>query len=263
MRLFLLAFGLVAGWASLALGAGEARSVLIGGGTLVPLFPPSPTEKEIPIPAFRLDRTPVTNAEFLQFVLRYPEWQRGRVSRLFAQDDYLKHWDAPIRLGHQSRTAQPVVNVSWFAAKAYCEAQGGRLPEWFEWEFAGSADATRADARSDPEWQARILNWYARPGSAPLGDVGQGPPDFFGLQDMHGLVWEWVLDFNSLLVSVDARESGSPDRSRFCGSGSLNATDKSNYALFMRTAYLSALKPAYTTSNLGFRCAYDVKGTEP
>ena len=52
-----------------------------------------------------------------------------------------------------------MVQVSWFAASAYCEAQGARLPTWNEWEYAAAADETRRDARKDPVWRERILAW--------------------------------------------------------------------------------------------------------
>ena len=38
---------------------------------------------------------------------------------------------------------------------------------------------------------------------------------------MHGLVWEWVDDFSSLLVSGDSRDQGDADKLKFCGAGAL------------------------------------------
>jgi formylglycine-generating enzyme required for sulfatase activity len=68
-------------------------------------------------------------------------------------------------------------------------------------------------------------------------------------------VWEWVEDFNALLVSADSREQGDPDQLKFCGAGALSIQDRSNYAVAMRVAFLSALQAHDTTINLGFRCA--------
>lgn len=206
---------------------------------------------------FELQRTPVSNAEFLAFVVRHPQWRRGVVATVFAEPRYLSHWSGPLSLGPQALPQQPVVQVSWFAAQAYCETLGARLPTWTEWEYAAAADATRADARADPAWRERILAWYSRPSSAPLAEVGQGQPDVHGLHDLNGLVWEWVEDYAAMLVSGDNREQGDADLLRFCGAGALSTNDRENYAVLMRIAMLSALEAADTTGNLGFRCARD------
>jgi formylglycine-generating enzyme required for sulfatase activity len=79
----------------------------------------------------------------------------------------------------------------------------------------------------------------------------------FGIWDMHGLVWEWVSDFNTALVTGESRADSGLDRQLFCGSGSSGASDFSDYAAFMRYAYRSSLRGNYTVANLGFRCAED------
>ena len=70
-------------------------------------------------------------------------------------------------------------------------------------------------------------------------------------------MWEWVLDFNSTLISEDSRTGKDPDRLLFCGSGAVGSRDRNDYASFMRIAFRSALSPRYTTASLGFRCARD------
>mgnify|MGYP003672346907 FL=1 len=216
------------------------------------------TNGVLKVAPFELQRQPVTNARFLDFVRRHPDWQRGKAPELFAEARYLQHWAGPTDLG-EAGPAQPVVNVSWFAAQAYCEAQGARLPTWTEWEYAAAADETRADARKDPAWRERILAWYSRPSNQGLADVGQGPADVNGVQDLHGLVWEWVDDYAAMLVSPDNRDQGNPDKLQFCGAGAISMDDRENYAVLMRVAMLSALQAEDTTGNLGFRCARDIK----
>jgi len=229
----------------------------VEGATFQSVLPVAKDSKDVTIQAFALERTPVTNAEFLAFVQRHPEWQRGRAAKLFVDDGYLKHWDGATRLG-AAEPAQPVVHVSWFAADAYCTAQGARLPTWHEWEWAAAADENVADARKDPVWRQRILAWYAETGTN-LPRVGRGPDNVYGVQDLHGLVWEWVGDFGGMMVSGDNREQGTdPDLMKFCGAGAMTMEQKENYAVMMRIAMLSSLKAAYTTANLGFRCAKDL-----
>jgi formylglycine-generating enzyme len=207
------------------------------------------------VAAFGLMPHPVTNAQFLAFVRTHPQWRRNAVAGVFAEPRYLSHWAAPLQLGANALPQQPVVWVSWFAARAYCQAQGARLPSWSQWEYASAADATRTDARGDSAWRERILAWYSQPSTRALPAVGTRPPNVYGVRDLHGLVWEWTEDFSALLVSADNREQGDPDRLKFCGAGALSVNDRENYAVLMRVAMLSSLEGADATANLGFRCA--------
>ena len=112
-----------------------------------------------------------TASSWTLFVI-IPNGSATDVPKLFADPDYLSHWQAPDRLGGQMGAQQPVTRVSWFAARAYCEAAGRRLPTWSEWELVAAADETVSDARHDQAWRERILSWYAKPAGQPLADVG-------------------------------------------------------------------------------------------
>ena len=205
---------------------------------------------------FAMMKTPVTNAEFLEFVQSNPQWRRDQVPGVYAEKtSYLVHWLTPQQLGDVARPQQPVTNVSWFAASAYCEAQHARLPTWAEWEYVAAADATRRDARNDPVWRESILGWYAKPATAPLSNVGQSPSNVYGVKDLHGLIWEWTEDFASMLVSSDDRSQSDANRLKFCGATALTTQDRENYAVLMRVAMLSSLEAVNSTSSLGFRCA--------
>jgi formylglycine-generating enzyme required for sulfatase activity len=215
------------------------------------------------VKAFWLDRLPVTNGEFLAFVRAHPQWRRDRVPAVLADSDYLSHWAAPDALGLDVDDKEPVVRVSWFAAKAYCAARGEHLPTEAEWELAASASRTQADGSGDPAWREQIVAWYSRPNPARLPVVGTTPANYWGVQDLLGLVWEWVLDFNGAMLTIDARQTGDKNAVTFCGGGAANATDKSNYPSFMRVAFRSSLHADYTTKNLAFRCAADDKEDKP
>ena len=207
------------------------------------------------IKPFALMRKPVTNGEFLAFVKRHPQWQRGRTPAVFAEARYLSHWAGPDTLGANALPDRPVVWVSWFAADAYCQSLDARLPTWNEWEYAAAADETRRDARKDPVWRERILSWYARSSKDALPRVGLQSPNVYGVQDLHGLIWEWTQDASSLMVDSDNRNQGDPDKGKFCGAGALSMDDRENYAVMMRVAMLSSLEGRDATANLGFRCA--------
>ena len=244
--------------AAAAIAAGGAAWVTLPGGSFRSALKYEDA-REVKIAPFELQKRPVTNAEFLAFVQSHPQWRRDRAASVLAEPRYLSHWAGPTALGDDALPGQPVVQVSWFAASAYCEAQGGRLPTWSEWEYAAAADETRRDARKDPVWRERILAWYSRPSSEPLAVVGASAPNVYGVNDLHGLVWEWTEDYASMLVSGDSREQKSQDRLKFCGAGAIGMDDRENYAVLMRVAMLSALEADDVTSNLGFRCAASPK----
>ncbi|HND29368.1 MAG TPA: formylglycine-generating enzyme family protein [Myxococcota bacterium] len=240
-------------WFSLLTLCFSQELLPVGAGTYRPLYPASPEEGELPVAAFLLARHPVTVQQFLDFVRENAVYQRGTISPLLADQGYLAAWKGALEPGLSPQA--PVTGVSWFAARAYCEARGERLPTEAEWEWAAAASSSKADATKDPAFVAEILNWYALPSPAVLPAVGLHPPNFWGIQDLHGLVWEWVEDFNSTVVTVDNRSDGDPDRLRFCGGGAASAAAKEDYAAFMRVAFRASLQATYTTSTLGFRCA--------
>lgn len=236
---------------------GAANYVPVPAASFRTALPPDGKSAPAAIARFRMRTLPVTNGEFLQFVRTQPNWQRGNVPVLFADAGYLQHWESPDRLGNAVRADQPVVYVSWFAADAYCRSEQGRLPSWYEWELVAASDELRSDARDDPRWRERMLRWYSRPSTGTLSPVGKTPRNVYGVYDVHGLVWEWVDDFTSVMVSVDSREQGDPDLQKFCGAGALLMQDRENYAVLMHLALLSSLQAAYTTRNVGFRCVRD------
>ena len=240
---------------AVAAGATTPRYAGLPGGRFKSALAYDDARNGVRIAPFALMRKPVTNGEFLAFVRAHPEWQRGRAPAVFAEARYLSQWAGPTTLGNNALPEQPVTWVSWFAADAYCASIGARLPSWNEWEYAAAADETRRDARNDPAWRERILAWYARPSTNALPRAGLQAPNAYGVQDLHGLVWEWTDDFASLLVSGDNRNQGDADKQKFCGAGALSMDDRDNYAVLMRVAMLSSLDAHDATANLGFRCA--------
>jgi formylglycine-generating enzyme required for sulfatase activity len=244
-----LVFGLL-----LALSAAAANYAALPGGRFASVLPADGKTAPAQVAPFRLRTEPVTNAEFLAFVKRHPQWRRDEVASILADARYLTQWAAADALGDQALPRQPVTRVSWFAAQAYCESEYARLPTWYEWEYAAAADATRRDARADPAWRESILGWYSRPSGSALPAIG-GAANAYGVRNLNGLVWEWVDDFNALMVASDSRGQGDPDLLKFCGAGAISLQQKENYAVLMRVAMLSALRAADTTNNMGFRCA--------
>jgi iron(II)-dependent oxidoreductase len=129
----------------------------------------------VELEAFEIDRTPVTNAAFAEFVAETGTeaplyWERdgdGWVRTVFGRRDALD-------------PAQPVIHVSWHQAEAFAAWAGKRLPTEFEWEAAATgADRDRAN-----------LDHLAF-GCAAAGAYGDAPSESGAVQ-MLGDVWEWT-----------------------------------------------------------------------
>jgi formylglycine-generating enzyme required for sulfatase activity len=232
---------------------------IIPAGIYTPLYVDDTTDQSVKVESFLIDKYPVTNEQFLEFVKKNPKWKRSNVTKLFADQNYLMHWESDEKLGQQVNPKSPVINVSWFAAKAYAEFHDKRLPTVAEWELAAMADENHADGYKNDKYISRIISWYSKPNSESLPPVGSVFKNYYGVHDMHGLVWEWTRDFFNALVTGESRASNGINRNLFCGNGSVGATDFTNYPAFMRFAFRSSLKANYTTRNLGFRCAMDLK----
>jgi gamma-glutamyl hercynylcysteine S-oxide synthase len=102
---------------------------------------------EVELPAFRIDRAPVTNAAFAEFVAdggyrRREVWtQEGWAFReregwehplYWTDDGGVRRFDRVVALEPEL----PAMHVSWFEADAFARWRGARLPSEAEWEKA-------------------------------------------------------------------------------------------------------------------------------
>jgi formylglycine-generating enzyme required for sulfatase activity len=223
----------------------------IPGGRYAAFYPVK-GESAREVAPFWLDERPVTNAEYLEFVRGQERWRRSRITRLFAEDAYLSDWAGDLELGPETDPQRPVTFVSWFAATAFCRSVDKRLPTEAEWELAARPASDDAFARR--ELARRVLAFYARP-RGTLPRAGDTPANAYGVHDLHGVIWEWVADWNASLALADDRQDGDPQKDAFCGGAAVGASEPESYATFMRFAFRSSLEATYTLHHLGFRCA--------
>ena len=149
---------------------------------------------EVKVAKFALGKYEVTFAE-------YDKFAKATESRL--PEDF--GW---------GRDDQPVINVSWIEAQAYVvwlsqeTGERYRLPTEAEWEYAARAGSkttfsfgddvgelcdysNHADSSTEYKWR----NTYCSDGvSSQSASVGSFRANKWGLNDMHGNVWEWVED---------------------------------------------------------------------
>jgi len=228
--------------------------VEIKGGTYIPLY--GRDSMQVTINDFQMDVYPVTNEEFLAFVIKNPRWKKSRVKKIFADENYLHQWKTDTTFGDTQSLKAPITDISWFAANDYCECQGKRLPTIDEWEYAAMSNEKLPDARYLKAYNEYILSWYEKPKTFN-NEIGSTFKNYWGVYDLHGLVWEWTYDFNSVLISGESRKDVDNDSNLFCGTAAIGATDLMNYAAFMRYAIRGSVKANYAIKNLGFRCVKD------
>src|SRR6185437_11268749 len=195
MKAMCIILVMLCGWGLVA--AQPVGMMRIPGGNFEPFILTGSQRQMVKVRSFYLDEHAVTNVEFLQFVKANPGWRRSKVVRIFADSSYLKQWAGDLEIGDPRLSKSPVTNISWFAATAYCRWKGKRLPTMAEWEYAAGAAPVRRKGTRD--LTRLILEWYDHPTPEVLPAVGSTYKNAFGLYDMHGLVWEWVEDFNSVL----------------------------------------------------------------
>jgi formylglycine-generating enzyme required for sulfatase activity len=147
---------------------------------------------------FYIGKYPVTNAEYKQFIdasgYRAPaHWQGVR-------SDYTL-WIGATFPAEIAR--QPVINVSWDDAVAYCKwlrlvtGKPYRLPSEAEWERAARGGLEQMTYPWGNEEPDSTKVWFARQwvGTQTLRDVDFGAPNGYGLFGMAGNVMQWVADW--------------------------------------------------------------------
>jgi len=172
------------------------------------------------------------------------------------------------------RGKRPVINVSWNDARQFAgwlakkTGKPYRLLTEAEWEYAARG-TTSVNDRQLPFSTGPTINYSqanydanfvygvgAKPGvyRQKTLDVGSFKPNAFGLNDMHGNVWEWVEDCYKDSYA-GAPTDGSAVTSPNCTLNILRGGAWNYYPQLLRSAYRYASAPGVRTENAGFRVA--------
>ena len=214
--------------------------------------------------AFYMDIYEVTNAQYKAFIDANPEWQKDNIAPEYHDGVYLRLWegnDYP-----EGKANHPVIYVSWYAAMAYAEWAGKRLPTEAEWEKAARGGLVGKPYPSGDTLDTSLAN-YTRDFNAPIA-VGQYPPNGYGLYDMAGNVSEWCLDeYDSNFYATSPRENPVSKGTRQAIINDFKKVQKkkrgirggcwSDNGLFLRVAYRNWGLQNYTSVFRGFRCVKD------
>ena len=156
---------------------------------------------------FRVSPAEVTNRQFLGFLRANPNWRKDRIPSQFHDGDYLRHWPDPGAYP-KALADHPATYISWFAAKAYAEWAGGRLPSELEWTIAasgpeeGNPQSGVFQPRLYPwgnQWNPALCNHRsgANSGTAPANAFERGGSLWPGgvIYNLSGNAWEWCRDW--------------------------------------------------------------------
>jgi formylglycine-generating enzyme required for sulfatase activity len=175
--------------------------------------------------AFYLGRFPVTRGQFAAFAKAMKHAETEWQSSAFEQDD-----------------DHPVVNVSWYDAKAYADWAKLGLPSQEQWEYAayGEGEAGQHHPWGDAEASDELLFWNLGMTCAVHRPDYLRVPSLFGAKHLAGNVWEWPSSRYGHKIDADTMD-GVGDGYEYCPGA-------------VRTVFLYRVPPAYRTLDLGFRC---------
>ena len=210
--------------------------------------------------AFYIDKYEVTNEEYKKFVDANPQWRKDRILREHHDGDYLKHWTGnsyPYGKGNH-----PVTWVSWYAAMAYTQWKGKRLPTEAEWEKAARGGLVSNVYFSGNLINSQTANYDSNVGNTtPVGNYSANP---YGIYDIIGNVSEWCLDaYSSNFYANSPRRnpvaggsiySIARDFKNLKADRVLRGGSWSSNTNTARVAYRFPIPPTRTNSHTGFRC---------
>ncbi len=226
------------------------------------------------VDAFYMDQYPVTNAQFKVFLNANPDWCKSplfkmHISKDFHNGFYLQHWD---KNDYPADKAEhPVVHISWYAAMAYAEWSGKRLPTEAEWERAARGGMRNTIYPWGNSIEPQNANYDENmKGTTPAGKYSKNE---YGLYDMVGNVFEWCLDqYERKFYKISPSENpiSGEDKDKILRNYKEVITDRVfrggswlNAAGRVRVAARYRYKPAFTSPLNGFRCVKDVTSFNP
>jgi iron(II)-dependent oxidoreductase len=148
---------------------------------------------QLTLPAFQIDRLPVTNAQFAEF-LNVRGHSTASGERLYDYDDgdARIHQVAGKYVADRGFENHPVVEPSWLGAREYCAWRGKRLPTEAEWEKAArGTDGRRYPWGNDAPTPARAKFGARFNDTAPVENFNAGASPY-GVLGMTGNAWHWV-----------------------------------------------------------------------
>ncbi|MBI5234500.1 MAG: SUMF1/EgtB/PvdO family nonheme iron enzyme [Deltaproteobacteria bacterium] len=209
-------------------------------GSKKPWYANERPKKTVYLDDFYIDRTEVTNRAYKEFIL-----DTGTAAP--------KHW--PGGTYPDNLTDHPVVLISWFDAKAYCEWKDARLPSEAEWEKA----ARGTDGRRFPwgeEFDLNKVNTIGRfSGTTTVGMLPDGASPY-GALDMAGNAQEWTSDSYKAYPGSVYTDEDYGERFKTVRGGGWGGMGHYALNVYVRTSYRNFAPPGAGYDDVVFRCAW-------
>ncbi len=200
--------------------------------------------RKVHVRKFYIDKYPVTNEEFYNFMLS-THYKPADPS------NFLKHWvDGKYPVGMDD---YPVVWVSLEDARAYAKWAKKRLPTEIEWQYAAQGTDGRLWPWGNEFYGTRCNNNFNRPTPVDAFPKGKSP---FKVEDLVGNVWQLTNDVyddgSYYFVIIRGGSYYNPKGSRWYIKGGPQPLD--------RTQMLLMVSPGFDRSaTVGFRCVRDAE----
>lgn len=208
---------------------------------------PEVNNAAVKIDSFLIDKYPVTNAQYFEFILN-SGYRPVDTSR------YLRNWESGTF--RQGQEEYPVVYISYEDMQAYCKWAQKRLPTEAEWQLASQGQDKRKWPWGDEFHGTNCNNSFDRLTPVDAFSKGQSP---FGVFDLVGNVWQMTNDmyFNGsdYFATIRGGSYYKPESSWWYIQGGPQSLDK--------TQMLLMVSPGYDRSaTVGFRCVKDIDKKE-
>lgn len=204
---------------------------------------PDVSGKTVRIDTFLIDKYPVTNAQYYEFI-QNTNYQPSDTT------GYLRNWEAGMYIQGQER--YPVVYVSLEDMKAYARWAGKRLPSEAEWQLAAQGTDKRLWPWGNEFHGTLCNNAFDKPTPVDAFAKGASP---YGVMDLVGNIWQMTNDlyFNGT------------DYFSVIRGGSYYKPDSSSWYIqggpqpLGNTQIMLLVSPGFDRNGtVGFRCVKDV-----